>query len=408
MHTDFMAFVADEKAADVVRAAATKRGLPSDVVRAGGLALLGDALEAEAPPKLLLLDLDDQTDAIAAATRASNLCGPDCRIIFIGSQNDVALFRHLLQLGAADYLVKPLNEAGLLQAMRGGSKPALAATPEKAEARHSKIALVIGMRGGLGATTLTVNLAWAMAHKLDLKVGLLDLDMQFGTTALALDREPGRGMRAALENPERLDGLLIASSMVQESEKLSILCAEEALENPLLFDGDSTLALIRPVRGDFDIMMVDLPRHHVPMQKRMLAEADHIILVCDLTLSSLRDARRMRQFLKNLRPDILPIIVANRMGDATYAAIDTATFEKNLEATIDFRLPEDIKAAKQAANLGKAIVDVAPESPLAASIMGLARMLVGRAPEAKTASGIGGFIKGLVKRQPTLKPATQS
>ncbi len=378
MHEEFMGFVSDEASYHMARNVAQARGWPDAVIQQGGLEMLADMLENNAPPRILLLDLDAEKEILVAATRAIGICGPDSQIIFLARHNDVSLYRQFIQLGASDYLVKPLTEEGLTQAILNAAKPKKAEDESEKENRGCKIIAVIGTRGGVGGTTVCVNLAWILSQKLNQQVGLLDLDMQFGSTALALDREPGRGLRAALENPERLDGLLIASSMVQHSDSFSILCAEDTLDKPFHFDGDATLGLLKPIRGDFDMMVVDLPRHLLSGQKTLLNEAQSVLIVADLTLASLRDARRIKHYLKNLRPDLLPVLMVNHAGDSPYSTIDQATFEKNLETKIDVVLPEDIKTARQAANLGKPFASVAPDAVMTKALTGLARLLCGQ------------------------------
>lgn len=382
MHEEFMAFVTDEGSYRMVRAAAAARGYPHAVVQQGGLELLGDMLENDAPPRILLLDLENEGDYLIAAQRAISLAGPDCSIIFIGGRNDVALYRSLIRMNAADYLVKPLNEDTLVQALLNAVQTSPKEDEKKQEARGGKIIPVIGTRGGVGTTMLTVNMAWYMAHKLKLYTCLLDLDLQFGTAALALDREPGLGMHAALENPERLDGLLIASSMAQESERLSLLCAEESVEKQILFDGGAALSLLRPVAPDFDIILVDMPRLLLNAQRRLLDEIAGAVIVCDLSLPSLRDARRIRAYLKTVKPDVLPLIVANRSGDADVNTVDLPTFEKGLEAKIDLMLPNDAKSARQAGVLGKSITEIASDTVLGKGIAAAARLTAGMKDEA--------------------------
>jgi pilus assembly protein CpaE len=406
MHDEFMAFLLDEESFLAARSVAGARGYPPAVVQQGGLDVLAGILEENAPPKILLLDLDREKDVLDAARRALGLCGPGCKIIFTASQNDVSLYHRLKSLGAVDYLTKPLSEDFLRDALNAATKAPQEASP-KSEGRGGKVIPIIGTRGGVGATTLVVNLAYVIAHMLERHVGVLDLDVHFGTTALAVDKEPGRGMRAALENPERLDSLLVASSMVQESERLSILCAEEGFENPLVFEGESTLALIRPVEGNFDYIFVDMPRHMLPSQKRLLMRAHNIVLVTDLTLPGLRDTRRIRQYLRSLRPDFMPMIVANRTGDTSNSTIDPAAFEKNLEAKLDIRIPEDVKDVKQAANTGKALVTISPRAETTKSIISLAHLLTGIQEEKKTEEGKG-FLKGLFGSEGGEKPAKKT
>src|SRR5262249_49976687 len=143
------------------------------------------------------------------------------------------------------------------------------------------------------------------------------------------------------------------------------------------------LSLIKPVAGNFDFIFVDLPRNMLPLQKRLLSQAHSIVLVTDLSLAGLRDARRIRQYLKTARPDMLPLVIANRTGETSNAPIDPAAFEKNLEAKIDMRIPEDIKNAKQAANTGKALISVAPKAEASLRMTELAHMITGISPPQK-------------------------
>ena len=103
------------------------------------------------------------------------------------------------------------------------------------------MAAVIGVRGGAGATTVATSLAWLMGEKLRRSTALLDLDVHFGTGALSLDLEPGRGLTDAIENPSRIDGLFIERAMVKASEKLAVLSAEAPINQPMLTDGSAIL-----------------------------------------------------------------------------------------------------------------------------------------------------------------------
>jgi len=153
---------------------------------------------------------------------------------------------------------------------------------------------------------------------------------------------------------------------------------------------------------------VDLPRHMLPAQKRLLMRAHNIVIVTDLTLPGLRDTRRIRQYLRTLRPDFMPLIVANRVGDTANATVDVAAFEKNLEAKLDMKIPEDVKDAKQAANTGKALVTITPKAETTKSIIALAHILTGIAVEHKPEESKG-FLKTLFGSSETsAKPAAKT
>ena len=76
-------------------------------------------------------------------------------------------------------------------------------------------------RGGVGASTLVTSLAWTFASDRKMSTALLDLDVHFGTGALALDLEPGRGLTDAIDNPSRIDGLFIERAMIRANDNLS-------------------------------------------------------------------------------------------------------------------------------------------------------------------------------------------
>ena len=93
---------------------------------------------------------------------------------------------------------------------------------------------------------------------------------------------------------------------------------------------------------------------------------------------------------------MLPLTVANRAGETANSTIDPAAFEKNLEAKIDMRVPEDVKTAKQAANLGKALLTVAPKAEVSRQILGLAHVITGIPQEKKTEEASGGLLKNIM------------
>ena len=227
MHNEFMAFVADEATFASIRAFAEKQGFPAATVQMGGPDLFAQMLEQTSAPKVTVIDIDSQSDPSSVVTRLRALMGATGKLIGVGSANDVSLYRSLSAAGLNDYLVKPLTPEILAQTYAltlrsdGSSKSAV---------REAKIIVVIGSRGGVGASTLAVNCGWLLAHKLKFQCALLDLDMQFGTSALALDLEPGRGLKDVVSSPQRVDSLMVASSMVAASDQFSVLGAEEPVD----------------------------------------------------------------------------------------------------------------------------------------------------------------------------------
>ena len=373
MHGEFMGFVLDDESLLSLRGWAERQGYPQAAAQQGGADMFAQMLESSAPPKMVIVDVDQQADPVATTARLVNLCGSDCRLIIVGSANDVSLYRNITHAGAVDYLVKPLSSEMLNQSLAAALRgPSGGKSQVKDEAR---VIAFIGVRGGVGASTIALNVGWLMAHELNRNVALFDLDLQFGTSSLALDLSPGRGLRDIVSSPHRVDALMIASSIAPESEYFSVLGAEEAVDEVVLVDGGAITALLKEMKGNFDIITVDLPRTMIATQKRLLMNAQEIVLISDMTLAGIRDTLRIKSSLTGLGCNARITIVASRTNAAGTGHIDRATFEKSVQGKIDALIVEDAPSLAAASNSGKALGEAVPKAPITKSLHDLALRL---------------------------------
>ena len=401
MHSEFMGFASDDESLELLRGWSLRQGYPLAATQQGGPDMFAQMLESSAPPKMVVIDIDGQKDPVAVTQRLVSVCGADCKIIMLGSANDVGLYRKILAAGAIDYLVKPLTAEWLNQAMTAALKRHN--TDGSPIAREAKIIVVIGVRGGVGASTIALNTAWLMVHELHRHVALLDLDLQFGTSSLALDLEPGRGLRDIVSSPHRVDSLMIASSMATESEHFSVLGAEEAVDEFVVMDNAAIAALLKEMKGNFDAIVIDMPRHLFAAQKRLLAAAHEIVLVSDLSLAGIRDTLRFRNSIKNLECTANVTVVGSRTSPSKTGQVDAAAFEKGAQGKIDIFVPEDVKSVTLAANGGKAIADVAKQSVVTKALQALAVKLAGTDKPANKQDGLMGRLLDAVKKKPAPK-----
>ncbi|QQR69060.1 MAG: hypothetical protein IPI58_09625 [Alphaproteobacteria bacterium] len=395
LHSEFMAFVTDDESAKVLQDYARSQSMPESTVQYGGPDLVVQLLSNATPPGVLVVDIDGHEDPVEHILPIASMCANIARVIAIGSINDVRLYHDLLANGIVDYLVKPLSVKLLAATVDKAQRAAI--TGAAAERRPGRFTIICGARGGVGASTVAVNVAWLCAHELKINTLLWDLDLHYGISALALDLEPGRGLRELLETPTRVDGLMVASSLISESDKLSVLGSEEALEASFIFDSMAGSALLRELRGHFDMILLDMPRWLLPGARSFLAEADSVMMVGDFSLISIRDINRVKDVLKGLGnegtappPCILAAYGGNR--DAGRQQIDQATFERGVQGKLDYLLPDDGKGLREAANLGKALGEVMPNSPLVTALRPLAQRLSGVTPKTATKNawfGIG-------------------
>lgn len=371
MHSDFMGFATDEESLATLRSWVERQGYPQTTVQQGGSDLFSQMLESSAPPKMAIVDIDGHDDAVATSARLVSLCGSDCRLIVIGSANDVALYRRIITAGAIDYLVKPLSAETLNQALAAALRgPATPNNPNAA--KEASLITFVGTRGGVGATTIALNVGWLLAHEFGRSVSLFDLDLQFGTSSLSLDLEPGRGLRDIVSSPHRVDALMISSSTVAESENFSLLGAEEAIDEVVPMDGNAITALLKEMKSNFDVILVDLPRHMLAHHKKLLIASQEIVLVSDLTLAGIRDTLRIKSALQSLGCTARVTIVASRANASGAGHIDRAIFEKGIQGKIDAVIAEDAATVTVAANSGKALGATAPRAPLTKSLRDLA------------------------------------
>lgn len=372
MNNELMVFVIDDDSVATARNWAERQGFPSEVVRKGGAETFASMLEAEPPPKIVFVDIENQNMPAQAIIRLCGMCGQNTKIIAIGSTNDVGVFRDLLTAGASDYIVKPLSAETLTHAFTSAMK----GKSSEAGVREAKVIIVFGIHGGVGASTLAINIGWFAAHELKKKTALIDLDLQFGTSALALDIEPGHGLRDIVSSPQRVDSLMVSGAVVNESENFSVLSAEEAIDEIIHVDSSATSLLIREMRPNYRVIIVDLPNYMFATQKRLFVLANEIVLVTEMTLAGIRDTLRVRNALKSLGVNARTTIVAGKSGAQRPTGVDEATFAKGAQAKIDFFIPDDPKNIAAASNAGKTLGAIAKNSPLAKSFLQLTKYLL--------------------------------
>jgi len=369
----FLACIGDEVTRETVNRVVSHLGVLEAKVRAGDLAIARKAIDPKAPPDLMLLDVSGNADPVAALGEIIQLCPRATRVLVIGSVNDVSLYRSLTSLGVIDYLVKPISGEVLHDALA-----ALLDERGPSGGVQTRVTAFLGARGGIGTTSLAVAAAWYFVHEFHQRAALIDLDLHFGTLALGLDLEPGRGLREALEHPERIDSLLISSAMSSAGERLKVLAGEESLEESMHFHAEGFGPLFEILANDFDQLVIDLPRSLDDGSRHVISNVDSFLLVTDLSLAGLRDALRIMDLVKRIGSKASPILVASQVGAPHRGEISQREFERGLGQSLDHVITYDPKAAVAMARHGKAMPAVARASKAAEEILALAQRLSGR------------------------------
>ncbi|PHQ69607.1 MAG: hypothetical protein COB93_07600 [Sneathiella sp.] len=391
---DFMAFVDDDESLAVSREVCSALDFSNDATKDGGIAEALNRIEPGNSPKVVLADISKSLDPDGDITRLIRKVGAENTLIILGTSDDVGTFRKMVALGARDYLVKPLTKEVLQDAVENVDRRNVALQA----AQSGRLTVLVGVRGGVGATTIATNLAWIMANEQKLATALLDMDLHFGTTTLSLDIETGGGFREALENPHRLDKLFLDSAIVKAGERLAVLGTEEPIDELVNLTEESIDALIGEVSQDYNQVIVDLPRHLLPTQGALLASADTVILVSDQSLAGIRDINRITQAMTSLQTKGRILKIVSRVGSDRAAQVSKVDFERGLNEKIDYVLPEESKTLTICANAGKAIGEVAAKSPIAKILRELAADVSGF-EEPKKKKGLFSVVSGGKKKK---------
>jgi len=373
---DLLAFLTEAQSASLVAAMIGPHG-SAGRVQPGGINGAIAFLKENTSPKILLVDISGVPEPMARIDALAEVCAPGTMVIATGAANDVALYRGLKNAGVYEYLVKPIQPEALktvvLEAASGGTK----VEPDTGK----PIVMVVGTRGGVGASTVAINVAGTLARQ-GKKTILLDLDLQFGSIALTLDIDPGHGLREALDRPERVDSMFLNSSAVKVAENLYVLAAEEGVGEAVIVHSEPLTTLLHELQRHFDAIVVDMPRHVAAGNWEAIGRAQAVLIVADLSLVGIRDTTRMLTASKEaIDPAKIKLMISNTGGDRG-AKIDRKEFEAALNRKADYVLPEDAKSVSAANRAGRTVVDVAPGSKLAAALRDLCLDVVGNPGEA--------------------------
>ena len=384
----FAAFLCDEASLDLLRPMVAEMGWAPEKCARGGLRSAVQSLAIASSPNILMVDLSESGDPLSDIGALAEVCEPGTVVLAIGQVNYVRLYRDLLSNGIHDYILKPLQPHVLHDALASAQAFFSAPRQGEGEGGHNHVSTaVIGTRGGVGASTLATSLAWTFATDHKHPTALLDLDIHFGTGALALDLEPGRGLTDAIENPSRIDGLFIERAMIRANDHLAILSAEAPINVPLMTDGSAFMHLEQEFRSAFEMTVTDLPRNMLVNFPQLLADMNVVVLTTELTLAGARDSIRILSWLKGNAPHVHIMVVANKVQPGT-TEISKADFEASIERKIDFQIPYDFKAATHAAKLGQTFTEANRATKAGAALRDVAQAVraIGFASEADSAA----------------------
>jgi Flp pilus assembly CpaE family ATPase len=296
-----------------------------------------------------------------------------------GNDVSLAMARRLQALGIDEVLPRDISTGELRQSIR--DLIGVAARGVGGTERPEGIILSFAQaRGGIGATTIAVNVAQALARMKPegrrgdrRKVVVVDLDIQFGNVAVLCDVEDNGGLIKLIESPELPDATFMRSVVQHHASGLDIVAAPVTVAPLTAMRASSITAMLDALKSQYDYIIVDLPRALVEWIEPVLQRSDRLCLVTDTSVPCIRQSRRMMDFFREANAGLKVELIVNRETKPLIAGRHIREAEQAMDAKFGHWLPDNPKAARRSADLGHPIVSSAARSDLGRSLLSLAQ-----------------------------------
>lgn len=341
-----MVFVADEASEAAIRGglgdvlgAQMRRGTVRNAVK---------VLEKDTTPRVLIVDISGIDDPFAALDDLAGVCTPDVRVLVVGERTEIGFYRDITRnVGVHEYLHKPLTRDNVARLFA----PHVQGSGDIGQDRGGQVTVVCGVHGGVGATTIAVNLALELEELTRSHVALLDLHLQGGAAAMMLGARVTSGLRVALEEPERVDALFLDRVGVPIGERIRLIAAEEPMEADVRPTEEGVRRVVDMLRQRFNHVVVDVSMPPGPMERAVLARARHVVLVLGPDVASIRDTVSVRKLVAMTGAAGRVITVLNGLGRRGYLPIKLVA--EGIGGPPDVVIPDLPRQLPRAANLGR-------------------------------------------------------
>jgi pilus assembly protein CpaE len=356
-------------------------------------------------PDIGIVVLDKDTNKGLDLVEKLGQASPDCAILVISASTEGSVILQAMRAGAKEFLTQPVKLQDILDALGRISEKKFGKGENKA--RGSTVIAVAGATGGVGTTSVAVNLGCALAKDPKKSVALIDLDLCLGDADVFLDSIPDFTLVDVSQNVSRLDFSLLKRSLTKHSSGLYLLPRPVQMEDMALITPDDLQRVIGLMKATFSHLVLDLSKGYTANDMVALNMANHILLVTQLDLPCLRNVVRLLTSLKENKElsDKVKIVV-NRAGLDT-GAITLKKAQETIGREIFWQVPNDYRTMIEVRNNGVPLVEAAPKANVTNSIVSLAEALSGEkkdepvaeaAPEAKPVkAGLFGMFKAKAK-----------
>ncbi|MGR3512764.1 MAG: AAA family ATPase [Paracoccaceae bacterium] len=344
--------------------------------------LNGTAVKMAAENDIVVFATDPSNKEDLTAIEALHEQRGENSIFLALADRDISLARAraLTDAGVDDVLPFPVTGDELGRQMDKWLQKA--ASHRTGGGKEGAVIAVAQARGGIGATTVAVNLAdQLLVRKSRFRkepsnsVAIVDLDLQFGAVGDFLDVDPQEGLMQLATGDVMPDQMWVEQSLAETQGGLSVLTAPADFMPLQAISAKQIDTLINALRATHDFVVIDMPRALVDWIEPVVSNADEIVIVTDTTVPSVRATRRLMDFYLADNPGLEIEIVINHEKRPMMLSAHHKEAAKVLESKFEHWFAHDVKAARSAVDFGKPLSEIAPRSDLTKAINGLARAI---------------------------------
>ncbi len=374
------------------------------VAGAAGYGVEAFTLAFQLRPDVMLMRIEEPLVRPVQTLSRINDGLPDLPIVVFSTEANIRLMRQSMVSGASDYLQEPLNpeelEASIIKVLERKEREGMRRRGELDDPiPQGTIITVFGAKGGIGKTTISSNLAVALAGEAHQSVALVDMDTRFGDVAITMDIPVERSIADLARNLDNVDRQSLKEYLVEHESGVHILPAPTRPSDWRNLTARHVRDVVDVLSQTHDFVILDTPGTFNEIVAAAIEVGTMILLVTTLDMASIKDTVLALEMLhERFGNDEERIkVVLNRAG------VDTGVREKDVERTLDsplwWRIPQDNEVVK-AAQLGRPIVMSRPNTKVSLEIREVARALAGvrqAKQKGKKAGGGGGPLTNLLR-----------
>jgi pilus assembly protein CpaE len=344
----------------------------------------GDVI-GQTNPDIGFVALDSNPDKALELVASLSKSAPECAVLVTSTSTDGNLILRTMRAGAKEFLTQPLKTEDLAAALQRVSRQRFGNS--SSNARGCTVITLTGATGGVGTTSLAVNLGCALATDPTNSVVLLDLDLCLGDADVFLDSIPEYTLSDVAQNIARLDLTLLKRSLTKHDTGLYLLPRPVQLEDARVITPDELTRVLGLLKAAFTHVVIDTSKGFTALDMQVLADADTVLLVTQLDLPCLRNVvRLMASFKESGKFDDKVRIVVNRAGyDAGQISLRKA--QETIGREIFWQVPNDYRVMVEVRNNGVPLIQQAPKAPITQSINQLAKVLSGKTDQPAAEGG---------------------